>query len=235
MYSWQTALVMLGFVILLMWLLNKRDRRIDLGEDEDSLPVGPGVNVSEVTDSGREIPMPRCDLDGKTRAFPRPDPLASQSNVSPHWHSANRRQDNGDQKCPLFPSIPPRNVSKGQLAACKHLEQRLGAPLEWNVRPDFLRSPVTGRNLELDCYNADHKIALEFQGKHHKTFPHRFHGNDPQNFIRSIQRDLYKKEVCETVGIYLIEVDEGMRPADMTAYIDQHFDYYSYLKRRGAN
>lgn len=33
-----------------------------------------------------------------------------------------------------------------------------------SVRPDWLRNPLTGRNLELDCYNDTLKLALEYNG-----------------------------------------------------------------------
>jgi hypothetical protein len=34
------------------------------------------------------------------------------------------------------------------------------------VRPDFLKNPATGRNLEIDCFNNQLKIGLEYQGFH---------------------------------------------------------------------
>ena len=210
MNSWQTAFVMLALVILLIWLLNKREK-----EKKQE-----GLSVCEITDSGREVPMPTCDLSESGE-----EPLAPAVS-NPHWHNAGGT---------FRPSIPPKRVSKGQLAACQYLERKLGAPMEWNVRPDFLKSPVTGNNLELDCYNATHRIALEFQGAHHKVFPHYFHGNDPNNFIRSIQRDLFKKDVCKAIGIYLIEVDDDLKGNAMNDHIDRHFEYYTYLKQNRRN
>jgi hypothetical protein len=34
-----------------------------------------------------------------------------------------------------------------------------------SVRPGWLENPLTGRNLELDCYNEYLKLALEYNGK----------------------------------------------------------------------
>ncbi len=38
---------------------------------------------------------------------------------------------------------------------------------ERNIRPDFLKSDLTSRNLELDIFYKDFKLAFEFQGEHH--------------------------------------------------------------------
>jgi len=38
---------------------------------------------------------------------------------------------------------------------------------ETNIRPDYLKNPLTGQNLELDILYADFKLAFEFQGDFH--------------------------------------------------------------------
>lgn len=38
-----------------------------------------------------------------------------------------------------------------------------------NVRPDYLKNPLTGQNLELDILFTDFKLAFEFQGDFHYT------------------------------------------------------------------
>jgi len=38
---------------------------------------------------------------------------------------------------------------------------------ETNIRPDYLKNPLTGQNLELDILYTDFKLAFEFQGDFH--------------------------------------------------------------------
>jgi hypothetical protein len=40
---------------------------------------------------------------------------------------------------------------------------------ETNIRPDYLKNPITGQNLELDIFYTDFKLAFEFQGDFHYT------------------------------------------------------------------
>jgi predicted metalloprotease len=43
------------------------------------------------------------------------------------------------------------------------------------TRPDFLKNPETNCNLELDGYNAEGKLAIEYQGKQHYEHVLHFH------------------------------------------------------------
>ena len=38
----------------------------------------------------------------------------------------------------------------------------------YNYRPDWLKNPLTGKNLELDIYYPELKLAVEFNGMQHK-------------------------------------------------------------------
>src|SRR5665648_148 len=74
-----------------------------------------------------------------------------------------------------------------------------------SVRPDFLKNPETKRKLELDCYNEELKLALEYSGKQHYIFPNHFH-KTKEDFLKQIRRDDYKKRVCIYKGVKLIVV-----------------------------
>ena len=74
-------------------------------------------------------------------------------------------------------------------------------------RPDFLRNPITGNNfnLELDCYNEELRLAVEYQGcQHYKYIPF-FHKNK-EAFYNQKYRDLFKRQKCVENKITLIEV-----------------------------
>ncbi len=85
-------------------------------------------------------------------------------------------------------------------------------------RPDFLRNPETGRNLELDGYCEELGIAFEYQGEQHYKFPNIFHQNEA-DFISQIRRDKYKAKACELAGVYLIPVPYNIPYQDIRQYI----------------
>ncbi|MEK7070534.1 MAG: hypothetical protein AAB966_01895, partial [Patescibacteria group bacterium] len=64
--------------------------------------------------------------------------------------------------------------SKGERACRDAVEDIFGKEFP-SVRPGWLINPETGYPLELDCYNADLKLAIEFQGSQHYEFPNRYH------------------------------------------------------------
>jgi very-short-patch-repair endonuclease len=84
------------------------------------------------------------------------------------------------------------------------VESIFGVPFE-KTRPDFLNNHVTKNNLELDCYNADLKIAVEFDGRQHYEFVPFFHRNEDA-FRAQQYRDYMKQKKCEENGILLIRV-----------------------------
>jgi hypothetical protein len=48
---------------------------------------------------------------------------------------------------------------------CRRILESIYHPYTFpSVRPDFLKNPATGRNLEIDCFNNQLKIGLEYQG-----------------------------------------------------------------------
>lgn len=71
-----------------------------------------------------------------------------------------------------------------------------------SCRPDFLKNPETKRNLELDMYNEQLKLAFEYQGKQHYQKVTYF--QDTVDFKKQLQRDSFKKKRCQELGIKLI-------------------------------
>lgn len=63
-------------------------------------------------------------------------------------------------------------------------------------RPTWLKSPLSEKNLELDGYNEELKIAFEYQGPHHRT---------NENVIA---KDKEKVKICKLKNISLIIIDE---------------------------
>lgn len=87
-----------------------------------------------------------------------------------------------------------------------------------SIRPEFLRNPETKRNLELDCYNEELGIALEYNGKQHYIWPN-FTGQSREEFIKQIRRDIFKVDMCDRNNIYLITVPYNVRDNQLRSYI----------------
>jgi len=95
--------------------------------------------------------------------------------------------------------------SKGETECKRVLEQIFNKPFN-KCRPNFLSNPVTGNvNLELDCYNDDLKLAIEYNGIQHYKFTPHFHKN-LEAFQNQKYRDYMKQNLCEKNNITLIIV-----------------------------
>jgi hypothetical protein len=88
------------------------------------------------------------------------------------------------------------------------------------VRLSDFKNPETGRSLELDLYNADLKIALEYNGpQHYMKFP-KYHKKD-DDFEKQKTRDLFKEEYCRIYNITLIEIPNLSKHSDIKDYIEK--------------
>jgi hypothetical protein len=87
-----------------------------------------------------------------------------------------------------------------------------------SVRPDFLKSPMTKKNLELDCYNDKLRVALEYNGKQHYAYTPHFH-HTKKKFYAQVHRDDWKRKKCKEMGIKLIEIPYWIRPEKLEEYI----------------
>jgi hypothetical protein len=95
-------------------------------------------------------------------------------------------------------------VSKGERICCETMEKIYGVPFI-TVRPNWLRNPETGENLELDCYNEQLSIAVEYNGEQHYKWPN-FTNQSNSEFINQVRRDMLKADICEKRGTYLITI-----------------------------
>lgn len=113
-------------------------------------------------------------------------------------------------------AVPPTNtigkvprVSAGEAECKKVLEDHFKKPFT-KCRPDFLRNTVTSsdtqtHNMELDCYNEELRLAVEYNGRQHYEYVQFFHRNR-EAFYNQKYRDEFKRIKCREHGVTLIEV-----------------------------
>ncbi len=95
-------------------------------------------------------------------------------------------------------------LSKGEKICRETMEKIFGVPFK-NTRPNWLKNNLTGRCLELDCYNEELKLAVEYNGQSHYLWPN-YLNQTYDTFQSQVKRDELKKELCEKQGVYLIIV-----------------------------
>jgi hypothetical protein len=76
--------------------------------------------------------------------------------------------------------------------------------------------------LQLDGYNSENRVAFEYQGYQHYTENSHFHTNE-MRFKSQIERDIYKKKLCEKNKITLIEIFEfkAIRAGRIHLFVNQ--------------
>jgi len=95
--------------------------------------------------------------------------------------------------------------SKGENECRRVLEEIFRVPFE-KSRPNFLKNPALGQNnLELDCFNENLKLAVEYNGIQHYKYVPFFHSSK-EAFQNQKYRDYIKRELCVKNNITLIEV-----------------------------
>ena len=94
--------------------------------------------------------------------------------------------------------------SKGEIECRRVLEKFFLRPFP-NRRPEFMINNVTGKPLELDCYNEELGLACEYNGKQHYEYVAGMHKNH-EDFRLQQYRDEMKKKLCKENGVDLIVV-----------------------------
>lgn len=101
------------------------------------------------------------------------------------------------------------SISRGERLCKEAAEKIFKVPFQ-KVRPRFLINPNTGRAMEIDVYNEDLRIGIEYNGKQHYYFTPYFHENNSK-FEEQVQRDKLKRKLCVNHGISLIIVPYTIR------------------------
>ena len=114
----------------------------------------------------------------------------------------------------------PRDTSSVSERAFKAaVEERLGFKLDKDW-PDWLRN-VTTYHMELDMFNAEEHIAIEYNGPQHYVVDGKYNKtiNDLQ---RQQQRDERKAMLCKQHHVQLISVKASCPAQEMLDFFNQY-------------
>ncbi len=118
--------------------------------------------------------------------------------------------------------------SKGEIKCREVLEKLFNKPFS-KIRPNFLNNQITNVNLELDCYNEELRLGLEYNGIQHYKYSKFFHKN-VEAFRNQQYRDYIKRQLCKDNGIFLIEVPYTVKIENIEEFILtklQNFNIYN--------
>jgi len=130
-------------------------------------------------------------------------------------------KQNQDDRMALVPVsvVSKQLASSGEQETRNSLVRLFGKPFV-SIRPPFLVNPETGRRLELDCYNEELKLGVEFSGLQHYVYPNPFHRTQAE-FDAQLRRDRYKSEQCKQQGIKLITVPFTIKRPNIEAFLHE--------------
>ena len=125
-------------------------------------------------------------------------------------------------------------TSKGELKCRQFLEKYFNYKYTFSKsRPNFMSNQVTGGkyNLELDCYNPELQLAVEYNGEQHYKYVEKYYKNKENALEKQQARDEEKVKLCKEYGIYLIVVPYFEK--DKEKLIETEYKKYLEQKKKG--
>lgn len=154
------------------------------------------------------------------------DRVSNDRYSSGEWSSSYDREDLGlRQRKPKKPK-----VFKMQ-ERCREIFQEIFDKPFPSVRPDFLKNPTTGENLELDGYCEPLKLAFEYDGVQHSSYNPYFHKRGAIDFKYQLLKDDFKSKKAKLEGITLVRIPHYIHRDNLKPFILRRLKELGVLKR----
>lgn len=101
---------------------------------------------------------------------------------------------------------------------CKDILETIFEKQFKKVRPDWLKNPDSGCNLEIDLYNEELNIACEYNGRQHYLYSSFFHKTE-EEFKLQQKRDEIKFNLIKNKNVYLIVIPYHVKRWRLLDYI----------------
>jgi hypothetical protein len=147
--------------------------------------------------------------------------VAFTGNLRRNFENTRQIMDQMDRKSNTHSQsefIYEQGASKGENMCRKIMEELTGMKF-FKTRPDFMRNPITGVFLELDCYNDSLKLAVEYNGEQHDKYNKFMHQGSMDKFRNQQYRDYIKKTLCKENGVFLIVVPHTIKLQNLKTYL----------------
>lgn len=179
--------------------------------------------ASYLSPSHRQINvLIKCIIYEKEQVVSQPIYIMSEKGTQVDLHNQTKMNSS---KSP----IRSRHISSNVTVALLHeretrrvFEQLTGKTF-CKVRPRFLRNPQSGRNLELDGFSEELKLAFEYDGELHCHYPNAFH-RSKEAFDQQKKRDALKDALCEQAGICLIRVPHTIKLEEIQSFVQERLN-----------
>lgn len=137
-----------------------------------------------------------------------------------HEWDATLNNLNTNRWCPICKTYTGELVA---MSACKYLFQKSFK----KVRPRWLKNNE-GNNLELDMYNEDLKLAIEYNGIQHYQYISFFHKTE-DNYKKRVDDDNIKIQKCKEKGINLINIPYTISLDNICEYISNEANRFGII------
>jgi len=189
--------LVLFIILLIIYFLNKNKLDNEINDFDDSIFTDP-----------RNRNKKRKSSYGKKK-------VTHINNIVPVTVDFNPSRFRNEVSDPEGASIV--SSSKGEIICKQVVEKILNKPFI-KIRLDSFKNNVTKRNLELDLYNEELKLGVEYSGRQHYEFVPHFHKNY-EAFLNQQYRDYMKEIKCKENGIRLIVVPYTIKHDDIENFL----------------